>query len=371
MTDERLQRALAVLGDAGADVAVLSDVGTLAYVAGYEVPVEIGPSPFAGGPPVAVVTREGRVSLVASTAEEPAQPSMRIDDVVLYPGFSAERHPRALGDMYIEAVAAAVDSSAIVAVEGRTLPHSLAEALGARHRLVEVHEPLAQARVHKTAAEVEALRVAAALARVGQNAAREAAVPGRTGFDVFAAVRCAMEKHADRRLVLDADLLTGGRETAAAMGGPTRRVVAENDPVLCDLAPRLNGYWGDGCTTFCVGEPTDELRELFAIVETALRRAGEVLRPGVTTGAIDRELRWMLDGSGLEAPLHMGHGIGVAEHEYPRVVPGESALLEEDMVIMLEPYVRSETCGVRLESMFRITASGNELLSDYEFRLER
>lgn len=371
MSDERLERALSVIAEIGADTAVLTSVGTLVNVAGYEATLETGPSPFGGGPASVVLARDGSCTLVASNAEEPDIEATRLDRVLSYPGFSCEHYSQSLYHMYKETLIRAVDapSGATVAVEAATLPLAMAEALREQYRLVDVGDNLIRERIQKTSDEIAALRQSAALAAVGQRAAREAALSGRTELEAFTEVRQALEAQAGQRLVLDCDLLTGAARTASVMGPPGARQIEDGDPVLCDLAPRYRGYWGDGCTTFCNGVPSEELVELFDVVERALAHADDVLQPGITAGEIDFELRSVLDESGYDAPLHMGHGIGVFEHEYPRIVPAEPARLRQDMVIMLEPYARSTQCGVRLESMYRITASGSEPLSAYDFRL--
>ena len=64
--------------------------------------------------------------------------------------------------------------------------------------------------------------------------------------------------------------------------------------------------------------------------------------------------------------IHNGHGIGTGIHESPRVVPGEEAVIREDMVLMLEPGAyEAGVGGVRLEWMYRVTASGCEVLSGF------
>ena len=60
------------------------------------------------------------------------------------------------------------------------------------------------------------------------------------------------------------DLTSGVASTAAISGWPTDRVVQEGDPILCDLAPRANGYWGDSCNAIVVGEPTEPYLKLHA-----------------------------------------------------------------------------------------------------------
>jgi len=57
-------------------------------------------------------------------------------------------------------------------------------------------------------------------------------------------------------------------------------------------------------------------------------------------------------------------------HEYPRLVPGETATIEPNMVLLLEPGAyASGIGGVRLEWMFLVTESGIERLSDFEHSL--
>ena len=63
-----------------------------------------------------------------------------------------------------------------------------------------------------------------------------------------------MESTAGGRLAVLADLVSGPR-TADIGGPPGPRMIAEGELVLCDLVPRVAGYWGDSCSTFAVGEP--------------------------------------------------------------------------------------------------------------------
>jgi Xaa-Pro dipeptidase len=368
--DERLDRTLALMQEGGADVALLTSVGALAYAGGYAAPVETGPSPFSGGPGTLVVTREGHLTLVVPNTELPGEET-RIDSVLTYAGLSREPYSASLASMYLRALGEVLPATRglTVAVEADVIPAALAAHLRQRYRLLDVTEALIQVRSRKTAAEIEHLSGCAAVVDAGLRAARRAARPGRSELEVFADVRCTMETELGGRTAVGGDLLTGAR-TEAVMGLPTTRVLSEGDAVLCDLVPRRGGYWGDGCSSFAVGEPAPGFAPLVHACAEALGRAEEVLRPGITAGELDNELRAVLSAHGLEDPIHMGHGIGVAVHEYPRIVPGEPAVIEEDMVLMLEPCVAAPGVGgARLESMFRVTAGGCELLSRYELGL--
>ena len=67
--DERLEKTVAALGEAGADWAVLTSPDAVAYATGHVVPIEAGPSPFAGGPTTALVGWDGSTALVAANVE--------------------------------------------------------------------------------------------------------------------------------------------------------------------------------------------------------------------------------------------------------------------------------------------------------------
>jgi Xaa-Pro dipeptidase len=73
-----------------------------------------------------------------------------------------------------------------------------------------------------------------------------------------------------------------------------------------------------------------------------------------------------VSGHGATNLIHNGHGIGTGPHESPRVVPGEETLIREYMVLMLEPGAYEPGVGgVRLEWMYLVTATGNEVLSGF------
>jgi Xaa-Pro aminopeptidase len=72
-------------------------------------------------------------------------------------------------------------------------------------------------------------------------------------------------------------------------------------------------------------------------------------------------------GHGATNLIHNGHCIGTGPHESPRVVPGEETTIREGMVLMLEPGAYAPGVGgVRLEWMYLVTATGNEVLSGFE-----
>jgi Xaa-Pro aminopeptidase len=255
----------------------------------------------------------------------------------------------------------------VVAGEAATLPWLVGDALAERGtRVVTIDRELDRARSTKTSAEIERLRFCAALTDVGQRAALEAARPGRSELEIWAEVRLAMELKAGERLPVAGDLTSGVANTGAISGWPTDRVVQEGEPILCDLAPRANGYWGDSCNTIFLGEPGADFMKLYRTTQRAVEVVCEKLRPGITAAAFDRDVRSVFTDAGLSNPIHTGHGIGTGVHEWPRIVPEQDVTVAPHMVLMIEPGAYAPGVGgVRLEWMFLVTETGNEVLSDF------
>ncbi len=372
MSDQRAQRVAGAGRSAGADWVVLTSYDAVAYGAGHVAGIEAGPTPFTGGPTLAVVAADGSAAVLCNQLERPAAEAGWAERVESYESLGyddltalEDKHQVAARRLFSE-----LGVGGTVAVQEATFTHQLARALPESARLVAVDRELERARAVKTPEEIEALRRCAEITAVGHAAALDASRPGITELDAFADVRCAMENAAGERLPLTGDYLSGVARTAGIMGWPGTRELEEGDPVICDLAPRVAGYWGDSCNTFVLGEPTESFEHLWAVSQRALEHAVATLRPGFTAGEFDAQVRGVVTDAGLSNPLHIGHGIGTGVHEWPRLVPGHPGRLEEDMVLMVEPGAYDPGVGgVRLEWMLRVTADGCEVLSPFAHTL--
>ena len=373
MSDPRAHRVAAAARDCGADWALLTSVDAVAYAAGHVPPIEAGPSPFAGGPSTAIVSADGTVALLCNELERHAADAGWATVVRTYESLGW-REPSPLEDKQAAAARDLLRELGVggtVAAQLGTFPLHLRDALDGGAEIVSIDRALERTRAIKTAAEVAALRRSAEVTAAGHRAAPGAIRPGHTELAVFADIRLAMETDAGERLPVTGDLLSGVQRTAGVMGWPGVRTIGVGDPVICDLAPRVGGYWGDSCNTLVAGEPTPDFLRLWTTAKRALGVAAERLRPGITAGDLDGEVRSVIETAGLSNPLHIGHGIGTSSHEWPRLVPGNPAVIEPGMVLMIEPGAYDPRIGgVRLEWMFLVTESGNEVLSPFEHVIE-
>jgi Xaa-Pro dipeptidase len=355
--DERLQRTTAALRESGADWAILSGADSIAYALGYAPAIETGVSPFAAGATLAVIGRDGAAGLLAP-ASESDQPREGI--VIRYDGYGWSQalparaaYDEALGDLRRQ-----LGVGGRIAIEPATHP-AATDGFVPSEPQVDITPALRRQRMTKTTAEIAALRRSAEVAAIGQRRMMQALRAGLTELRLFAEIRSAMEDAAGTRIAVAGDLVSGRERTAAMGGWPGPRVIRSGDAVLSDLAPRVDGYWGDSCATVVLGAPTEAQAKLFDAAHRALGHAIGNLRPGMTSEAAHRQIREVVQSAGFDYPHHTGHGIGTALHEHPRLCEGETATLRAGMVLMVEPGAYDPAIGgARTEWMLHVTETG-------------
>lgn len=363
MTNETEDRVRLCLTELGADWAVLSGPDAVCYATGQPIPIETGPSPFTGGPALAFVGRSGGLGLVCSNVEAPANISGVT--VETYAGFSGVVTDQLAG--YRRAVDLMIRCLGVggrLAVQMASHPASLAEVLPPG---LAIDPVLNRVRAVKTPREIEALRRAAAAASAGQRAARQVSRAGQSEVELLNAIRGVIEDDAGTRCALAGEYVAGVAHTATLGTPPGSYKLVSGDPVICDLAPRVGGYWGDSCASFCLDHTTDAWLAQYHRAKETLDLAIATLRPGISVADFDRSLRAHMQAAGFSYPHHSGHGIGTSVHEWPRLVPDEPALIEDNMVLMVEPgSYQPGVGGARCEHMLRVTATGAEVLTAFE-----
>ena len=355
--DERLQRTIAALRESDADWAILSGADSIAYALGYAPPIETGVSPFSAGPTLAVIGKDGAAGLLAS-ASETDQPREGV--VIRYDGYGRSQAlpARAAYDEALGTLLRQLGVGGRIAIEPATHPAVTDSRVQAAPQ-VDITPALRRQRMTKTPAEIAALRRCAEVAAIGQRRMMQALHPGMTELRLFTEIRSAMEDAAGARIAVAGDLVSGCERTAAIGGWPGPRVIRSGDAVLSDLAPRVDGYWGDSCATVVLGSPTEAQVKLFEAARRALDHAIAELKPGMTSETAHRRISEVVRAAGLSYPHHTGHGIGTALHEHPRLCDGETTTLRAGMVLMVEPGAYDPAIGgARTEWMLHITESG-------------
>lgn len=349
----RQQRALALVSSLGADCLLTANPSTVTWLTGYSEAAEAGPDPYAVSPIALIAVGEPPTLVVAAEwVEAVAELGCAAAPCG---GFTVDDMPAG------EDLAAQIDSlvpGRVVATEGRFLPAIVADRL----ERVEASTQLTRLRETKDPDEVELIRAAIEVCDAGQAAVRAKLEPPISELELWSAAHVAMERAAGSRLAVVGDLISGPR-SSGIRGDATSRTLSASDTLICDLLPRVRGYWGDSSSTLCC-EPTRAVTRAWRRVRDALDRLVDAVRPGVVSGDLDSLAR-----SWVDFPHHTGHGVGTSYHEEPRIVPGGRTVLVPGMVVALEPALYTDTFGVRLEVIVLVTDDGCDVLSTHELSL--
>ena len=135
--------------------------------------------------------------------------------------------------------------------------------------------------------------------------------------------------------------------------------------VLMDFGAKVNNYCADMTRVVFFGSPSVRLINLYNTVLLAQQKAFNFTRCGKMGHEIDKIARDYIEKNGFESFRHgLGHGVGLAIHEDPRLSPKSKQVLEENMVFTVEPGIYIPGfAGVRLEDLVVLKQNGPELLS--------
>jgi len=371
MSDGPIELVRAALAAAGHGQAVLSHPETLGRLDVFEQPFEDWPvsNPFV---PVPALLCLGRTAVLVVADFHAANVRPSASHVVTYRSYDYRTPPDPSGELR-STLLAALDEAGVDAgptgVEARSLPLRVAEWLRESGRSpVDCADAVAE--TPSTPSHLDAVRRASRLADVVQQAVKDHAAPGVSEAELAGLAAAAMFGEAGRRVPAIITVSTGAEATATGGGVATERIVQPGDLVLTDTSPWIDGGWSDTANAVFVGEPDRQTRRRFDAVRRALHDGIALCRPGAVAKDVDRQVRAMLAEQGPTYPHHTGHRIGAAWSEEPRITPYSEVVIDEGMVLALEPAIYLPGWGgIRLEHVFRVGADCNELLTRFEHTL--
>lgn len=128
-------------------------------------------------------------------------------------------------------------------------------------------------------------------------------------------------------------------------GVPSDKVVLkEGDIISVDCGTLLNGFNGDSCYTFCVGEVSEEVKRLLRTTKESLYKGIEQAQHGKHVGDIGVAVQDFCEAEGYGVVRELcGHGIGREMHEDPSIPNygsrGNGVMLKSGMCIAIEPMI--------------------------------
>jgi Xaa-Pro aminopeptidase len=161
-------------------------------------------------------------------------------------------------------------------------------------------------------------------------------------------------------------IVASGPNSALPHAVPTDRKIRTKEPITFDVGVRIDGYSCDMTRTVFLGGTTPKFKKIYKTVREAQLAALKQIRPGVKSTVPDSTARQIIRDAGFGDYFghSLGHGVGLATHEGPRLGPEKPVELKEGMVVTDEPGIYIPGLGgVRLEEMVVIEKDGPRVLT--------
>ncbi|MGO0059937.1 M24 family metallopeptidase [Brevibacillus fluminis] len=234
-----------------------------------------------------------------------------------------------------------------------------------RTELVPLSGAVERFRMIKDSAELALIRKAAEISDAAFSHITGFIRPGITELDVANELEFTMRKLGASSSAFDIIIASGAR-SALPHGVASSKVIEKGDLVTLDFGAYYQGYRSDMTRTLAVGEPREELKNIYQIVLEALERGLAGIKPGITGREADAFTRDFIaqKGFGDKYGHGSGHGLGLDIHEEPFMSTKCDVVLEQGMVLTVEPGIYLPGIGgVRIEDDIVLTENGNERLT--------
>lgn len=219
-------------------------------------------------------------------------------------------------------------------------------------------------RACKDAAEFDAIKAAHLLNDRAVETAFDALREGMTERDL---VQIIQDFYGANGATLEFCSVCFGPSGAFPHHTPGATRLERDMPVLLDTGCRLNGYPSDMTRCGYFGTPDSTYKEVFAVVDQAVRAALDAARPGAMARDVDKAARDVITAAGYgDRFLHRtGHGLGIDIHEPPYITATSDVPLQEGNVFSIEPGIYLEgRFGLRLEEIVILRPEGAEVFSN-------
>ncbi len=156
-------------------------------------------------------------------------------------------------------------------------------------------------------------------------------------------------------------------------GVPSDRIILDGDIVSVDITAEKNGFHGDACRTFLIGNVSEDKRRLVKVTEECFFKAIEGLQAGVPLFDIGYKVQTHAEANGYGVVRALtGHGIGRNMHEDPSVPnygkKGTGMRLKAGMTICIEPMITMGTYKVNFnrDDGWTVTTADGKPAAHYE-----
>ena len=264
-----------------------------------------------------------------------------------------------------------------IGVEKSFFPLYLYEEIKKNFDIIDIGEEIKKMRYIKDEKELEFIRKAGEIVKIGVEASLSIASPGVTEIEIDIKGLQAILYEASKfpKIIITSESMTptGIERTVMPHISSTTRKLNERDIGIHSRQAIFNGYRAELERTFFIGKPTIEQKNAFEIAKNAQEVAIDEVRAGIQAKEVDAKARsiFQKNGYGKYAIHRTGHGIGIGVHEEPYLRFDEDLILQENMVFTIEPgiYIK-KIGGFRHSDTIIVHKKKSEIVTNYPRDIE-
>ena len=361
---KRVERLQKYIGEQGLDAMLITSKDAVFYLSGASYdPVE---RPF-----IIILRPEGVPSLVV--------PRLEYEHMMKVEGFGEIHwyfeYPSIDGQNWYDYVNKDIGKGAVIGIEP-SMPSVYRECLKAKKTVIVDY--IDTMRLVKDASEINAIRLACKWTDYGMKMLHEGLYRGESVIEATMHARniqTGVVKTTDFNY-MNSSFLTAAwpaPKSAQPHSLPDLGSRMGDGPIVLRSFNRVNGYASENERTVFLGEPSDRDRRLFDQMMKAREIALSMVKPGTRCADIDLATQDYFKSLGYEDAIRhrTGHGIGLGNHEAPFLSAGGDHVLEENMVISIEPALYFDDIGgFRHSDTVLVTKTGYEIMTHYPVDLD-
>lgn len=187
---------------------------------------------------------------------------------------------------------------------------------------------------------------------------------GDTEMDIASALTESVYKQGAQQFKLM--IVATGERSQLPNVGPTERVLKDGDICRVEIFSVIDGYHAGVCRTAVVGSATPIAEKVYKNLVECKHAVLDAIKPGASTQGVYELYRDTFNALEMPAISFVAHSIGVNLHEAPYFGPYSDHVVEEGMVLGMEPlvYRSGHGFGMQIKDMIAVEANGARLLSD-------
>jgi len=243
-------------------------------------------------------------------------------------------------------------------------------------QFIDASDILWELRMIKSEAEIDYLRKACEIS-------------SRAFEKCFKKLRPGMSEKEATKILYDATVEEGGSSVWVVINSgpynydsgflphPGNYTLEKGNMLWFDTGCHYNGYASDFSRMAAIGDPSDEQKKMYEIVDSVTRKCVEAIRPGIKASDLSRLCNTEFEKAGIKEiwgegdcsspqsnkAQRIGHGIGMATTEPPHIALFDHTEIKAGMVITIEPTVVTNYGHFNIEADVLVVEDSYDVLS--------